>query len=226
MNKCSYFIDGRAIFGSYPSQETVHELEKIGVKYFIDLTLEGEPKITPYTSSHNILKFPITDRSIPRNWTDFSIFLVKVCRIIRDLQEDEKIYLHCKGGHGRAGVVVASIFCYLLGMKPNESLKRTTICHSHRPLMRDRWRIMGSPQTNSQKQFIHRFFRPVNMHDVCIELSENDEENYNKVMEVVNSTPELKGRLLSTGLRPIAGCDPDLEFWLEKVREEMYTKLH
>lgn len=224
MDRCSYFIEDKAIFGTYPFQETVHELEKNGVRYFIDLTLEGESKITPYKTTYNILKFHISDRSIPRNWTDFSVFLVKVCRIIKNLQKDEKIYVHCRGGHGRAGVMVASIFCYLLCMKPAESLKRTSLCHSHRPVMRERWRIMGSPQTNSQKQFIHRFFHPVIMDDVHIKLGENDDENYDKVMNIVNSTPELKNKLLKTGLRPIAGCDPVLKFWLEKIRDELFFR--
>ena len=28
------------------------------------------------------------------------------------LVNNEKIYIHCKGGHGRAGLVVSCILCY------------------------------------------------------------------------------------------------------------------
>ena len=38
MNNCSYFIKDRAMFGSYPTQEAVQELEHEGVIYFVNLT--------------------------------------------------------------------------------------------------------------------------------------------------------------------------------------------
>lgn len=223
MNKCSYFIDNKAIFGSYPTQETVDELEKIGVVHFINLTFACEKKITPYTTNFDVLNFPIPDIDIPKNWFDFSIFLVKLTRIIKSLKKDEKIYVHCKGGHGRAGIVVACIFCYMFDMKPHESLKKTAECHSKRHTMREKWRVMGSPQTHYQKQFIHKFFRPINMNNIYIELDiKNNENNYQKVMSCVSGNDSLKSKLLATGLRPIVGCEPLLEFWLGKVRDELY----
>ena len=38
MNYCSYFIKDKALFGSYPTQQSVEELEQEGVRYFVDLT--------------------------------------------------------------------------------------------------------------------------------------------------------------------------------------------
>jgi hypothetical protein len=35
MERSSYFIKDKALFGSYPTQESVEELEKEGVRYFI-----------------------------------------------------------------------------------------------------------------------------------------------------------------------------------------------
>ena len=47
MDYCSYFIKDKAIFGSFPTQESVYELENEGVKYFVDLTdNDKEKKIT------------------------------------------------------------------------------------------------------------------------------------------------------------------------------------
>ena len=37
MNKSSYFIENKARFGSYPTQESVKELEENGVKYFMSI---------------------------------------------------------------------------------------------------------------------------------------------------------------------------------------------
>ena len=45
-----YFIKNKALFGSFPTQTTVKELESEGVRYFINLTNTHEKKTTPYTS--------------------------------------------------------------------------------------------------------------------------------------------------------------------------------
>lgn len=160
MDKCSYFIPFRAIFGSFPTQETVELLEKDGVRYFFDLTEEKE-KLTPYRTNYNYVNFPIPDRDIPRNWFEFVKFIVRVSNIIERLEEGEKIYLHCKGGHGRSGVVVACVLCYLFKMKPDMSLYLTNKYHNERPTMREIWRKMGSPQTAEQRAFVCRFFTPI-----------------------------------------------------------------
>ena len=49
MNYCSYFIKDKCMFGSFPTQESVNELEHEGVRYFIDLT---------YNEKENKKKFP------------------------------------------------------------------------------------------------------------------------------------------------------------------------
>ena len=38
MDNSSYFIKNRSLFGSFPTQESVQELEEHGVRYFVDLT--------------------------------------------------------------------------------------------------------------------------------------------------------------------------------------------
>ena len=44
MERCSYFIQNKALFGSFPTQEVVHILEELGVRCFIDLTNSDESK--------------------------------------------------------------------------------------------------------------------------------------------------------------------------------------
>ena len=158
MDRSSYFIKDRALFGSYPTQEAVNELEKEGVKFFINLTHDDEAKITPYTTNNKIIAYPIIDRHVPTDWQSFAKFIIRISYIIRNLKNGERIYLHCKGGHGRSGVVVAAILCYMFRLSPTESLEQTTKFHSNRSVMRDKWRKLGSPQTYRQKSFIHKFF--------------------------------------------------------------------
>jgi ribA/ribD-fused uncharacterized protein len=161
MDRSSYFIKDRALFGSFPTQEAVDELEKEGVKFFINLTHEDEKKITPYTTNYTQILFPIIDRQVPKDWVAYARFIIRISDIILSLKSGELVYLHCKGGHGRSGVVVASLLCYIFGLSPENSLEQTTKSHSKRHTMREKWRKLGSPQTYYQKNFVYKFFEPL-----------------------------------------------------------------
>lgn len=161
MDKASFFIEGKALFGSFPTQNSVNELESQGVRYFINLTHEKESKIKSYTTNYTYINYPINDRSVPKNYTEYACFIIKITDIIKELVDDEKIYIHCKGGHGRSGVVVASILCYINNISPEEAIENTTYYHNKRLVMRDKWRKIGSPQTKQQKKFIYKFFSKI-----------------------------------------------------------------
>jgi ribA/ribD-fused uncharacterized protein len=161
MDHCSYFIKDRALFGSFPTQDSVNELEKEGVKYFINLTHSHEKKIIPYETHYTKIEYPIVDRRTPSDCHTFCNFITQVSKHILTLKKGEKVYVHCKGGHGRSGIVVACLLCYIFKIKPDDALKKTTRCHSKRSVMREKWRTIGSPQTLSQKNFVHRLFEPL-----------------------------------------------------------------
>ena len=167
MNESSYFIKDRAMFGSYPKQTSVYELEKKGVTVFVDLTYEYEKKITPYITHCKYIRFPIQDRHIPQDWIKYAKFIMYISNIIKSLKDTEKMYIHCKGGHGRSGVVVASVLCYMNNLKPDESIIKTTKYHNNRINMKDKWRTIGSPQTYQQKHFIHKFFSDLTFFKAC-----------------------------------------------------------
>jgi ribA/ribD-fused uncharacterized protein len=161
MDNCSYFIKDKAIFGSFPTQKIIHELENLGVRYFIDLTTEEEKKrkIIPYTTKYTYINFPIVDRHIPIDLHAYAKFILRICNIIETT--NDLIYLSCRGGHGRSGVVVATILCHKFGLSPEEALQQTTIYHSNRRILKDKWRKIGSPQTYTQKKFIFKFCIPL-----------------------------------------------------------------
>ena len=161
MDKCSYFIDNKALFGSYPEQTFVNDLEKDNVILFLNLTCPSENLNLYTTQTAKIINFPIKDRSIPRDCNSYSKLIVNVCNQLKNFNKDEKLYVHCKGGHGRAGIVVASILTYLYSIPPDRALTLTTEYHSNRTTMRQKWRQIGSPQTNLQKNFVMKFFSPL-----------------------------------------------------------------
>ena len=176
MERCSYFIPGKALFGSFPDKKSVDELESLGVRYFIDLTCKNEERIIPYETKYTYIKYPIKDRHIPEDWKSFAQLIVKIYHIIKNLKPKEKIYINCRGGHGRSGILVACILCYYYDITPDEALKQTSRYHSNREIMRDKWRKIGSPQGKKQKDFVYRFFRPLKFNNTdnrnfCVGIS-------------------------------------------------------
>ena len=161
MDNASYFMKDKALFGSFPTQKSVDELEQEGVRYFIDLTYPSEQKIEPYITKYNYMNFPITDCHSPHDWKSFACLILKISNTICNLRQKERVYVHCKGGHGRSGVVVACILCYLMHFKASKAIEFTNDCHKLRKVMREKWRTIGSPQTFVQKSFVHKFFSPL-----------------------------------------------------------------
>lgn len=151
MEFCSYFIDNLALFGRYPSQEFV---DLLGDEYtFIDLT-NSRDSVLPYVCKNKI-SFPIEDKSCPTNVPLFCKFILQVLKL---LQDGNKIYVHCRGGHGRAGIVVWCLLKLFYDISVEDALKKTNECHNRRPFMRDKWRKMGCPQNYKQKNFVRQLF--------------------------------------------------------------------
>lgn len=177
MERSSDFIENKAIFGSYPAQSDIDYFESIGVRYYIDLTFENESKIVPYVTKYNYIRYPIEDRKIPSNLKSFTIFIIKLCSIISNL-ENQKIYVHCKGGHGRSGIVVACILSYMYKISPVEAIEKTNFFHNNRKEMKDKWRKIGSPQNYLQKQFVLNLFNPIFIDKTAIYDCINHRFNY------------------------------------------------
>jgi ribA/ribD-fused uncharacterized protein len=164
MNRASYFIKDKALFGSFPTQSAVDELEKEGVRFFVDLTCIGEQKIVPYKTNGKYISYPIIDHNTPTDIFKFIYFIIKIGNIINVLEQDERVYIHCKGGHGRAGVVVAVLLCHMFNLPPEMAITYTTKYHNKRFDMKDKWRKLGSPQTLYQKSFVGYCCKPINFY--------------------------------------------------------------
>ncbi|CCV02416.1 thymidylate synthase [Armadillidium vulgare iridescent virus] len=170
---CSFFYKDKALFGGFPTQEEVNLLENIGVKWFVDLTNGKERKTTPYRTCGHCIPYPIIDQKVPSDVVDFVSFVHKLISIISSLNDSEKMYIHCKGGHGRSGLVVAALLCILEEIEPEEAIKRTTFSHNQRHLMKQKWKRIGSPQTRDQISFLYSLFKPIELLEGDLILCKN-----------------------------------------------------
>ena len=157
MDYCSYFIPNKGLFGNYPTTNRAKELEENGVTQYVNLTLPHEVE-NDYNTNKSVINFPIIDRQVPDNIYKFCKFIIKLAKII---DNTNKTYIHCRGGHGRAGLVVACLLCYKYNYCPQKSLELTNFFHSQRKIMREKWRKIGSPQTRKQQSFIFKLFKPL-----------------------------------------------------------------
>lgn len=113
----SYWVTPeRLLAGEHPARndesETRDRLERLRearINYFVDLTEQGEmPEyqgLLPRGSHY--LRFPIRDMDVPEDIGEMRLFLG---RIDRALALGRRIYVHCRMGIGRTGLVVG---CYL-----------------------------------------------------------------------------------------------------------------
>ena len=160
MDTSSFFITDKALFGNYPDQDKIKYLEELGVKYYVNLTHDYEID-NKYVTKNDVFNYPIKDRSIPYNILKFCQFIIKIANIITNLKNNDKIYIHCRGGHGRAGLYVSCLLCYIYDYSPEKSLKLTKEFHNNRKVMRNKWRKIGSPQTRLQKTLVFKLFKPL-----------------------------------------------------------------
>jgi ADP-ribosyl-[dinitrogen reductase] hydrolase len=150
--------------GEYPGdKDPVKARKKIkqflaaGIRHFIDLT-ELDDKLAPYEAilseearNSRIIaiyqRFPIRDNSVPRDSAHLAEILLAIDSRIR---EGGAVYLHCWGGVGRTGLVVA---CWLQehGRAPVDALAELSA----------KWRIVEkiyrkpeSPETQEQVDWI------------------------------------------------------------------------
>ena len=111
-----WVIPGRLLAGEYPGdpddsqvRQRLKRLGGVGIDSFIDLTEEGElppyrlllPKHTQY------LRSPIVDTRVPNNVAQTRELLYA---IRAGLARDRRVYVHCRAGIGRTGLVIG---CFL-----------------------------------------------------------------------------------------------------------------
>lgn len=169
----SYFIEDKCMFGSYPSVEKdVVKLIDLGVVLFVNL-VTPEEKLEDYTHIlHNknieYINFPIGDNKYPNNNIyDFYKLIYNIINKIKNINSNEKIYIHCKGGHGRSGMVSCFILCFMYNISPELSIRYITECHRNRENLKKKWINSKCPNSKRQRFFIFKSFVKIVIDNQC-----------------------------------------------------------
>ena len=163
-NACTYWLTPNILAGEYPTSKLGKEetrkklfqyLEK-GITYFIDLTQEGEKDIyesllleeanKSSTLSISYKRIPIQDFGIPQKNQMKDI----LDTIDGAVQNNQKVYVHCKGGIGRTGTTVG---CYLVrhGYDGEEALENVNRLFQ---FSKRSMESSFSPETREQMNFV------------------------------------------------------------------------
>ena len=157
----SYRVDENVWAGEYPVWEweqgaRIRQLKlftDFGINYFLDLTENGEmPPYAPFlVNSIGRHIFPIPNGYVPNSVR----WVVDLFRIMTEIlnKSGTKLYIHCVGGVGRTGTIVACYYIYFMGMSADGALaemRRRFVTHG-----RSAW--MSAPETEAQVNFIREF---------------------------------------------------------------------
>jgi ADP-ribosylglycohydrolase len=159
-----WVIPHKFLAGEYPgnkdpnkAREKINRFLKVGVRHFIDLTEFGESGLVPYEEilleesgaasiTATYQRFPIRDVSVPSDAEHLAEILLAIDRRIR---QGGAVYVHCWGGVGRTGLVVA---CWLQehGRTPETALEELSTLW--KTTEKSAWR--ESPETPEQVDWV------------------------------------------------------------------------
>lgn len=151
-------LNGMLVFGKYPTQKEANIIMKNNYNYIINLCPQSEVTwIPPEWNNVKIINYPFADGNIQSplyGWDSFDPFLNK---IIGYIENDKKVYIHCKGGHGRGATIAAIIYARITQCSSDEALQDIYNAHQNRIVMKPKWRKLGAPQRVKQINIVHKY---------------------------------------------------------------------
>ena len=155
----SYMVDDRVYAGEYPAtaneilgRRDMERFARFGITHFVDLTESSE--LLPYTQwlkeNQTHIRFAIKDCGVPSENGQVKRLLETITGVLKN--KENKVYIHCRGGIGRTGTIVACYYAmFLKEYAPVCDLLKRQFSQCPKSAYRD------TPETLEQKRFIMQF---------------------------------------------------------------------
>lgn len=147
---------GELYFGKYPElSEADHLVEHLKIHTFVNLTEQFERTGRDY--KYNTISFPIIERYIPDNTENFLDLVVIICSKLRN---KENIYIHCKNGRGRTGMLMVLVVANLANYKYSMEDCYQLVYRAHRlgHGAGKAWLDLKLPPRQTQRMFIEELY--------------------------------------------------------------------
>lgn len=145
-------------FGPFPNQLMIDRLEEEKFDLIVNLTQDDECLFSNKNnteiykiSKKNYTDFPIKDNGTPECSISYCHFIM---RLKKEYNNGRKIYIHCRGGHGRSSMVCVSLLSYIFQHDLKKSIEVVNNSHLERVILRNRWKSKQSPFNYNQYLFL------------------------------------------------------------------------
>eukprot|EP01080_Neovahlkampfia_damariscottae_P006210 gene6210-10216_t len=157
---CNWVIPNALLVGAYPRRKNLETILPLEITKFICLMEEHEIKRYGDYFNFNVLKtaknpklysfehVPIKDHSVLVDEEAMEL----VTKIINWLNNGEKIYLHCLGGHGRTGTIVSLLLFRLYKLDAYNAMEFCQKFHDSRGKTKN----LKSPESSEQRNQLYR----------------------------------------------------------------------
>lgn len=150
----SVLVTDSLAFGAVPHNKTEAYAIKAWLEVdgiVVDLREVQEYGAYEVSDWKHVVRYPVTDMSVPASMSDFH-------DLVRTAATCPRVYVHCRGGHGRSGVFVAG-FLLFTGVVDSaaEALTMTYTAHQTRVNIKHSAKRMGAPQNAKQKKFVREY---------------------------------------------------------------------
>ena len=176
LHQC-YYVGGTLFAGEYPggkyvelAESKLKRMHHFGVHHFVDLTEEGE--LRPYRqllpNDTTYLRFPIRDVDVPKSIEAVHQLIDKMENLMK---QDGFTYIHCWGGVGRTGTIVA---CYEARQMEEPTLEKALTAMRSRFSNMPKASHRKSPETQEQIDFVRQFVESCKQREEYMRLRTKD----------------------------------------------------
>ena len=153
----SCLLTDHLYFGPFPNQAMMDRLGKEGFTVILNLTIPGEEGVYYLPEGVDYMSYPIPDNRFPLCIPSYAKMITRLkYRCLTD-----KVYVHCRGGHGRSGMTCVSIIYSLLPYDLRESIAIVNQSHNERGVLRNKWKKRNSPFNYEQFTFLSRIHKNI-----------------------------------------------------------------